>query len=306
MAADEKEKTARLDCFESIISRPPSSAADQHSPYATAFRDHYRYFLLFVVCMAVTAVSSNMLTLKFTTTCVFGCNATRSSGAPVFCYSTKEKAVLLAAPAAGSLIGFPPLHFAVSRYGARYVFFVCGLLSAAATALIPLVASATLGVGFITLRCVQGAVFSPTFDVVGLVVAHWSSRTQKAFFISVLTCYSSLSVLITSGVSGVVRFYFWLLLEIVEIMSELQICDSIGWPFVYYLHAAVSAVIFCSLWLAFYSDRPEMSRFVSASELEAIQDSGTARLSRSSPSAAADTGVPYKVCRCKPTNIDSS
>jgi hypothetical protein len=46
--------------------------------------------------------------------------------------------------------------------------------------------------------------FIADFAVIGVLTSHWASLTQHALFISVLTCYSPLSLSITNFVSGFV------------------------------------------------------------------------------------------------------
>ncbi|KHN84182.1 Sodium-dependent phosphate transport protein 1 [Toxocara canis] len=55
-------------------------------------------------------------------------------------YGQTERAALLWAVAVGTLLGVWPHQYLLLRYGARYVLFVAGLISALATAAIPLLA----------------------------------------------------------------------------------------------------------------------------------------------------------------------
>lgn len=66
-----------------------------------------------------------------------------------------------------------------------------------------------------------------------------------------LTCYSPLSLSITNFISGF-------------------LCESpLGWPSIFYIHAAVGVAIFV-LWIMFYNDFPDMHRRVSCAELDEI------------------------------------
>lgn len=69
-------------------------------------------------------------------------------------YDQEEKSALLWALGVGTFIGVWPFNYLYLHYGARFVFFGAGLLSAFSTAIIPY--TAYLGLGwFITARVVQ-------------------------------------------------------------------------------------------------------------------------------------------------------
>lgn len=50
----------------------------------------------------------------------------------------------------------------------------------------------------------QGIAYAADFAVIGILTSHWAALTQHAFFLSVLTCYSPLSLTITNFFSGFV------------------------------------------------------------------------------------------------------
>lgn len=74
---------------------------------------------------------------------------------------------------------------------------------------------------------------------------------ENAKFLGVLTCFSPLASFLTNVFAG-------------------AICDSrFGWPWVHYSHAIVSLLLF-SLWVIFYTDDPQLNRYVSKRELSVI------------------------------------
>jgi hypothetical protein len=60
--------------------------------------------------------------------------------APVFVYTSQQKAWLQWSVGIGSLVGTFPFSWLCTRYGARFVLLGAGLISAVSTALIPLAA----------------------------------------------------------------------------------------------------------------------------------------------------------------------
>ena len=74
--------------------------------------------------------------------------------APVFDYSSQQKAWLMWAVGVGSLLGTFPFSWLSTHYGVRYVLFFAGIISATSTAVIPLAAIRHFNV-FLFLRFLQ-------------------------------------------------------------------------------------------------------------------------------------------------------
>ncbi|VDL68001.1 unnamed protein product [Nippostrongylus brasiliensis] len=127
-------------------------------------------------------------------------------------------------------------------------------------------------------RFVQGLAYSADFAAIGILCVRWAPLSQMSIFISTLTCFSSLSVIITDPAAA------WL-------------CDSsLGWRSAFYFHAAAGVVLF-TLWAILYRDDPQLHPSVSEKELKKIQkDKTQAHIER--------TGfVPYKVRRFMKTVV---
>ncbi|KAI1717815.1 major facilitator superfamily domain-containing protein [Ditylenchus destructor] len=145
---------------------------------------------------------------------------------------------------------FPFSHWC-SHHGAKYAFLITGILSALATALIPWMYS--LGfVWMIALKIAQGIAYASDFAVMGVVCTRWASLGEMARFVSVMTCFSPLASVLTYVTSGIICDISWL-----------------GWPWVHYLHAFVSCILF-SAWALFYTDSAQDNSFVTQKELEVI------------------------------------
>ncbi|KHJ91353.1 hypothetical protein OESDEN_08785 [Oesophagostomum dentatum] len=98
----------------------------------------------------------------------------------------------------------------------------------------------------------EGVSFGADFAAIGLIVVHWASLKQHGFFISLLSSFSQISVMFTMPVAG-------------------ELCESsLGWPSVYYVHAALSGALFTA-WLYYYRNHPANHPSMTEIELEKIQ-----------------------------------
>ncbi|VDK87292.1 unnamed protein product [Litomosoides sigmodontis] len=192
-------------------------------------------------------------------------------------YEQGEKSALLWALGFGTFIGVWPFNYLYLQFGARYVFFAAGFLSAFSTLVIPLaaymglawfigarvlqlvsnVSQLELTLYYVTLKyraaCkINGVAYGADFAAIGVITIRWASLKQSGVFIAVLTSFNSLSTLITNPISGL-------------------LCESpLGWPAVYYVHAIFGILIF-TVWVLFYRDQPEIHKNVSGIELEKIR-----------------------------------
>ncbi|EPB78896.1 transporter, major facilitator family protein [Ancylostoma ceylanicum] len=169
-------------------------------------------------------------------------------------YSQSEKSYLMWAVAIGTLVAAWPFHWCYQKYGARSVFFTAGMISTISTAIMPITATYSWP-AFLAARFLQGVSFGADFAAIGLIVVHWASLKQHGLFISLLSSFSQISVMFTMPVAG----------------EASTLCESsLGWPSVYYLHAAVSAVLF-SAWFYYYRNNPAKHPAMTEIELEKIQ-----------------------------------
>uniref|UniRef100_A0A914Q032 Major facilitator superfamily (MFS) profile domain-containing protein n=1 Tax=Panagrolaimus davidi TaxID=227884 RepID=A0A914Q032_9BILA len=186
------------------------------------FAHRFRYFILILGCLCLTSVCSNMIALNFTLICMFhpaaesdpfvnlplaseNLTTTNEHGHPKYAYTQHEKSVLMWAVAIGSMAATFPLSVLYSKFGARYVFFTAGLVSAISTLLIP--AGAEMGLSwFLALRVLQGIAYAADFAAIGVLCARWASLKQNGMFISILTCFSTISSSITNPVAGAPQF----------------------------------------------------------------------------------------------------
>ncbi|GMT02309.1 hypothetical protein PENTCL1PPCAC_24483, partial [Pristionchus entomophagus] len=208
--------------------------------------------ILAIATLCCTSILSNMNIYNFAKICAEpidqdqeGIFTTMSSN-----FTRTEESVLQGAPAVGALVSSIPYMLTFNRFSGRFVFLSAGVVSIATTAITPLAYS--LGFwGFLVARIFIGISFSTVFQVIGLITAEWAALGEHGIFLAFLTGCTQLSNIFTMPVSG-------------------AICStSLGWPWVYYVHAIVCAVLF-ALWLLIYRNSPEQHGMVTEKEIERI------------------------------------
>uniref|UniRef100_A0A7I4YDA6 Major facilitator superfamily MFS-1 domain containing protein n=2 Tax=Haemonchus contortus TaxID=6289 RepID=A0A7I4YDA6_HAECO len=213
-----------------------------------------RYLVLFLGSACIASIASNMIVLNFTLICMGTeyneTNPMSAENRGPYDYTQSEKSYLMWAVAIGTLLAAWPFHWFYENYGARSVFFAAGMISTVATAAMPLAATYSWP-AFLMARFFQGVSFGADFAAIGLIVVHWASLKQHGFFIALLSSFSQLSVMFTMPVAG-------------------ELCESsLGWPSVYYVHSALSGILF-TIWYYFYRDDPSEHASMTEIELEKI------------------------------------
>ncbi|GMR37952.1 hypothetical protein PMAYCL1PPCAC_08147, partial [Pristionchus mayeri] len=224
--------------------------------------------ILAISTLCCTSILSNMNVYNFTRICSNPIdpstgNSTRME-AP---FSSTQRSVLQSATAVGALLSSLPYLFAFHHYSPRLVFLSAGVISIISTSLAPL--SYFFGFcPFLLSRIFQGVAISTTFQMIGLLTHDWATNTEHGIFLAFLTGSTQLSSIFTMLISGL-------------------ICSSsLGWPFVFYVHALVCAIVFL-LFFFIYRDHPEDHMLVTESELSLIMHDKEEKLHK------RDT-VPYK------------
>ncbi|CAP37111.2 Protein CBG19966 [Caenorhabditis briggsae] len=217
--------------------------------------NYFRVVIVLVSFMCLVSVCSNYIIINFTFICMKDdfsetkiWNGTIKSA---YDYTPIEKKHILWAVAFGTIVGIFPMNMLYVRCGARLAFFSAGVLSAITTGLTPWAASQSIW-ALVAFRFLQGVAYSADFAAIGIVISKWAPLDETAVFISTLTSFTSISSIITNGVSGV-------------------ICEShLGWKWSFYFHAAACLAVFI-IWALVYKDDPTLHKSVSAKELGKIQ-----------------------------------
>ncbi|KAI6236284.1 Major facilitator superfamily transporter [Aphelenchoides besseyi] len=207
----------------------------------------FRYVILVLGWICLSSIASNMNIYNMTRLCMSDKNSTHGFQVD---YTEKDHNQLIMAAAFGTIVAVFPYNSAYTRFGARYVFLFAGTMSSISTALIPLAVRLGWKWTYAT-RFIQGFAYASDFACMGVISVCWGSLKQQGLFISVLTCYNSLSNIISIPIAG------------------LLCSSSFGWESVFYLHSIVTATLMI-LWFLLYEDQPSESSFVSAGELEKI------------------------------------
>uniref|UniRef100_A0A1I7WXT7 MFS domain-containing protein n=1 Tax=Heterorhabditis bacteriophora TaxID=37862 RepID=A0A1I7WXT7_HETBA len=195
-----------------------------------------RYIILFLGSACISSIASNMITLNFTLICMGKSNNESShlisETRETYNYDQREKSYLMWAVAIGTLLAAWPFQWFYQKFGARSVFFAAGMISTISTGFIPYAAAYSFN-AFLVARFFQGISFGADFAAIGLIVVYWASLKQHGLFISFLSSFSQISVMFTMPVAG-------------------ELCESsLGWQSVYYIHAAVSGILFIA-WFYYY------------------------------------------------------
>ncbi|EFP07279.1 hypothetical protein CRE_13522 [Caenorhabditis remanei] len=217
--------------------------------------NYFRVIIVLTSFMCLVSVCSNYIIINFTFICMKDdfsqtriLNGTEKS---FYDYTPTEKKYILWAVALGTVVGIFPMNVLYVRLGARIAFFSAGVLSAFTTGLTPWAASQSMWF-LMALRFLQGVAYSADFAAIGIVISKWAPLDETAVFIATLTSFTSISSIITNGVSGV-------------------ICESdLGWKWSFYFHSAACLFVFIT-WALIYKDDPTLHKSVSAKELGKIQ-----------------------------------
>ncbi|VDL80575.1 unnamed protein product [Nippostrongylus brasiliensis] len=111
----------------------------------TMYADRFRYVLLLLGFLCLTSICSNYIIINFTFICMANDTSDQidtENGTLVsrYNYNPKEKSAIIWAVALGTILGTFPINYAYIRFGARWPFFISGMLSVISTAAIPLAA----------------------------------------------------------------------------------------------------------------------------------------------------------------------
>ncbi|KAK0424975.1 hypothetical protein QR680_008957 [Steinernema hermaphroditum] len=268
-----------------VAERRPSQNEDEEEDRGNncIFGHQIRFTIMIISTLCLSSILSNILTFNFTVICMAGTKPENYSEGqtidlgdyrPDLDYSSAEKSALFMAVAVGSLLAVFPLTIMLNKFGSRRVFGTLGFISAISTFLVPL--SANMGFYYIlVMRIVQGTAFSACLPVMGSITSHWSTLKQNGIFIAILSSFLQVAPIFTMPVSG-------------------ELCtSSLGWTSVYYLHGAVSVVLF-SLFLLYHRNTPHKHPLVRRRELVKVMfgkgsiysGPGKQKVSRKVPMAA--------------------
>ncbi|CAD5234079.1 unnamed protein product [Bursaphelenchus xylophilus] len=156
----------------------------------------------------------------------------QKAGLKVF-YEPIQQGVLYAAPLVGGLLFTYPVQWCLRNYNSRPVYSTVTLASIIATASHPLILEENFWL-VVSIRLVQGLVFSLLFPTIALFMTYWSTLAENSVFMSIFMGVPQLSGLLSIPLSS----YF---------------VKHYGWPLVFYAHAGIST-FFWLMWTVNYKE----------------------------------------------------
>ncbi|GMT30429.1 hypothetical protein PFISCL1PPCAC_21726, partial [Pristionchus fissidentatus] len=233
----------------------------------------FRFPILLLSMLALSILMSNIVCFNFVVLFMPSTFERENINHTYIGYTKHERTLLFSSVAIGALAAVVLVSHATHAHGTRKVFFVAGLLTTVATALIPSLSRISLN-WFIALRFVQGASLSAAMPTAGSITASWASLSQHGLFMSTLTTFSQVSAIFSMPVSG-------------------YLCaTALGWKAVFYLHSIVSAAIF-AVWYFVYRNQPSQHPLISASETATIQEGKSAADLAHCDSEGTRKKIPY-------------
>uniref|UniRef100_A0AC35F3Y8 Major facilitator superfamily (MFS) profile domain-containing protein n=1 Tax=Panagrolaimus sp. PS1159 TaxID=55785 RepID=A0AC35F3Y8_9BILA len=223
-----------------------------------------RYLILIISLICFTLTLSNAIAFNFTIVCVHRDsdkdgteavtkvfrNRSNENIADTFVVSKDQVGIVIAAVAAGSIIGSLSLPYASSKLGTRLVFTIYGFISAISTLLSPFALSHSIYL-IILMRIGQGIANSIGIPGLGAITSPWAPITESGIFLSLLSTHLQLSAIFTMPMSA----FF---------------CEtSFGWQGIYYLQGGFTVLAFGAFFVVF-RDSPKFHKNVSSKELNEI------------------------------------
>jgi len=174
---------------------------------------------------------------------------TTTPASKTFDWSVEEKSWVLGAFFYGYIVLQVPGGRLAEKYGTRLVLGLSMFFAALLSLMTPLVASISPW-AVVVLRVIQGLLTSPTIPSISPLTLAWCPRNERAKFISFMIAGTTVGTVVTYPLAG-------------------TIMDHLGWEEVFYVTGAL-AMVWCLLWYAVVTDRPERNYWISESELNYI------------------------------------
>ncbi|GMR57294.1 hypothetical protein PMAYCL1PPCAC_27489, partial [Pristionchus mayeri] len=233
----------------------------------------FRFVILFVGLACLVALQANITVINLAFVCMAEDpsdmhDAGNGTLAKRFVYTPTEKSYIRSSVAVGTFIGAIVFNWLHAKFGARWPFFTAGLISAASTVAIPMMAQQSI-VMLVVVRFIQGFAFAADFAAVGVIYVRWAPLNETATYIGILMSFEAIAFTITNSIVGFFCTSAW------------------GWRAAFYAFGAATTLLFL-IFLVVYRDDPQEHPAVSHSELAVIEKDKTAEhLHR-------DGFVPYK------------
>ncbi|XP_040839887.1 probable small intestine urate exporter [Ochotona curzoniae] len=175
-------------------------------------------------------------------------NATREESqaiAPEYDWNPETQGVILSSLNYGSFVAPLPSGYVAGVFGAKYVVGAGLLISSVLTLLIPLSADAGVA-ALIVVRVIQGIAQVTVLTGQYSIWVKWAPPLERSQLISIAASGGMLGSFLVFIVGGL-------------------ICQTIGWPYVFYIFGGIGCAC-CLLWFPLAYNDPERHPFISADE----------------------------------------
>uniref|UniRef100_G1NSF1 Solute carrier family 17 member 4 n=1 Tax=Myotis lucifugus TaxID=59463 RepID=G1NSF1_MYOLU len=169
--------------------------------------------------------------------------------APVYAWSPEIQGVLLSSLSYGSFVASVPSGYVAGLVRPRHLIGAALLTVSALSLFIPLAAEAGVAL-LIVLRTVQGVAQVMIQTSQYLIWVKWAPPLER-------------NQLITISISGL------MLGSLTVLLVGGFLCETLGWPYVFYIFGAIGCACSC-LWFALAYDDPAAHPFISAGERDLI------------------------------------
>ncbi|XP_040823587.1 probable small intestine urate exporter [Ochotona curzoniae] len=164
---------------------------------------------------------------------------------PTYDWNPEIKGIILSSHNYGSIFAPLPVGYVAGVFGAKYVVGAGLFLTSFLTFFIPLSADAGVA-ALIVVRVIQGLSQDMVLTGQYSIWVRWAPPLERSQLISIATSGAMLGSFLVYLVGGF-------------------ICQSIGWPYVFYIFGGIGCVC-CLLWFPLAYDDPEHHPFISADE----------------------------------------
>ncbi|XP_053459008.1 probable small intestine urate exporter isoform X1 [Nycticebus coucang] len=165
--------------------------------------------------------------------------------APVYDWSPEIQGIILSSLNYGSWLAPIPSGYVAGIFGAKYVVGAGLFISSVLTLFIPLAADAGVTL-LVVLRVVQGIAQVMVLTGQYSIWVKWAPPLERSQLTSIAASGSMLGSFITLLVGGL-------------------LCQTIGWPYVFYIFGGIGCAC-CLLWFLFIYDDPMDHPFISTGE----------------------------------------
>ena len=185
---------------------------------------------------------------------LFSSTASSSSSDDKFDWTDSQRNAVLGAFFYGYVITQLPAGMLAERFGAKWIFGACVLITAILSLLSPVAAKLSYS-AFFAVRVCQGLAEGGVFPIMNSMLAKWLPKMERSLGSTIVFTGAQIGTVITMPVAG--------------ILCDLTFMG--GWPSIFYLLGIVGCAWFV-LWAIFVFESPDTHPHISSKELVFIKN----------------------------------